>query len=394
MASRRITKAIRSACVKALQLSLSLLPIDKHLILMEGSSSYGDNARALFEEMIRRGLNKEYRFVWFMDKPERFRYLEKIPNVRVMGYRKPDMALKEKLSFLKLNCKAKYCFYCNKSLGERKTGGQLLLYLMHGFSLKDARKAFSNTRRLDVIFTPSPFSNPIILEHFPKSEGHLVPLGYPRDDALVRGGSTGDLLEKFKGMKKIVWMPTFKRSINNPHRNDFATDLEIDASLLSESAIQAINTTLVANNTVLFIKFHPFQDLRYVNYYSLSNIVCLTQEDLDDRNVYLYEFLHEFDALITDYSSVAFDWLILDRPIGYDLTDYDDYEKGVGLIVDNPLDYMPGSIIRSADDFSSFIRDVAAGNDPHSVERHELRSLCHPNPDGKAAERILDYIGL
>ena len=48
------------------------------------------------------------------------------------------------------------------------------------------------------------------------------------------------------------------------------------------------------------------------------------------------------DALITDYSSVYFDYLLLDKPIGFTVDDMELYIKDRGFIFNNPEEYMPG----------------------------------------------------
>ena len=58
-----------------------------------------------------------------------------------------------------------------------------------------------------------------------------------------------------------------------------------------------------------------------------------------------YELIGISDGLLSDYSSVAVDYLLLDRPLGYVLADYNIYKEKRGFVFEDPLEYMPGEKI-------------------------------------------------
>ena len=224
----------------------------------------------------------------------------------------------------------------------------------------------------------------------------MLVTGFPRNDVMLKG-SDGTLCEQFaegsSSMKKILWMPTFKHQ-KNQDRNDLAVDRNNDLGLLTAEFMESLNEKLVERDASLFIKFHPQQDLGFVDFYSLSNIVCLTRDDLDRKGVELYSLISEFDALVTDYSSISFDYLLLNRPIAYDLTDFEAYRNGIGFVVNNPLDYMPGHKILGKDDFFAFVDQVSTGSDVWSSKREDVCALMHKYRDDKSCERVLSELGM
>ena len=386
---------------KALSVVFSLLPVEDDLVLLEGGMAYDDNTRALFEHMYYElGMGRDYKFVWFVDKPDDFVFLNELDNVQVRRHlaAKPleTFVSREWVRSIALNCRARYCIYCNAFVGMRRFPGQTRFYLTHGTPLKNVVGALGDSRVHDYAFATSEYAAGWVRHCIPGMEGKVLVTGFPRNDVMLKG-SDGTLCEQFaegsSSMKKILWMPTFKHQ-KNQDRNDLAVDRNNDLGLLTAEFMESLNEKLVERDASLFIKFHPQQDLGFVDFYSLSNIVCLTRDDLDRKGVELYSLISEFDALVTDYSSISFDYLLLNRPIAYDLTDFEAYRNGIGFVVNNPLDYMPGHKILGKDDFFAFVDQVSTGSDDWSSKREDVCALMHKYRDDKSCERVLSELGM
>ena len=108
----------------------------------------------------------------------------------------------------------------------------------------------------------------------------------------------------------------------------------------------------------------------------------------------LYDILNKFDAMISDYSSITFDYLHLNRPIGYTLDDFDEYEKSRGFAYENPKDYMPGHHIYNFDDFLNFIKDVADKKDEFEAERKRVQKEVGLVEGWNNCQRILEWFHL
>ena len=125
----------------------------------------------------------------------------------------------------------------------------------------------------------------------------------------------------------------------------------------------------------------------------LKNVVFLDGNDLKYNNVDLYELLGISDALVTDYSSVAIDYMLTDKPIGYTLDDFEGYELARGWSFDNVKDFMPGHHIYTLDELKTFIEDISNGRDIYRSWRHDVMKEAHTYTDG-FSERIVEYFGI
>ena len=158
--------------------------------------------------------------------------------------------------------------------------------------------------------------------------------------------------------------------------------------------LQEFNNFLESIGVVLFIKLHPLQDMTQISASELTNIKVMTNDTLESQDVQLYEILNHFSALITDYSSVSFDYLCLNRPIGYTLDDYEEYKESRGFAMDNPLDYMPGKHIYTYDDLLDFVRDVSCGVDKYQEKRKDVCNSVGLVDKGECCKKLLDYLGI
>ena len=147
------------------------------------------------------------------------------------------------------------------------------------------------------------------------------------------------------------------------------------------------------NGILLLIKRHQLQVPYDFGDNPLTNVLYLEDTDLVNERVQLYEFIHYSDALITDYSSVAIDYLLLDRQIGFTLDDYEAYSDSRGWVFDNPLDYMPGEHIFDFQGFQDFLMNVRTGKDQFHEKRAEVIAVAH-NQTENYCQRILDYFAI
>jgi len=130
------------------------------------------------------------------------------------------------------------------------------------------------------------------------------------------------------------------------------------------------------------------------NYSSHSNIMCLTNPELEEKGIHFYSLLKQTDALITDYSSVFFDYLLLDKPLAFTIDDIDSYSGNRGFVFENPLDYMPGEKIKNSEEFFSFIDNCVNGLDEFKSQRLDINDKVNYYKDNKNCERIIKFVGI
>jgi CDP-glycerol glycerophosphotransferase (TagB/SpsB family) len=190
--------------------------------------------------------------------------------------------------------------------------------------------------------------------------------------------------------KILLWMPTWR----GHSRTGINTQSESEFPIINMNNIKRLDQYTREKNVLLMIKPHPIQlNLSILNE-NFQNIKVIKNKDLDDANMFLYQLFHEVDALLTDYSSVYFDFLLTMKPIGFTIDDFGSYMDKRGFVVDNPLDIMPGEKITTIDELFKFINDVIEGNDKFYEERKRINDLANKYKDGDSTKRIIEFLEL
>ena len=188
-------------------------------------------------------------------------------------------------------------------------------------------------------------------------------------------------------------MPTFRKG-GGYNRSDSERELPLGIPLIeSQEAFDRLNDFLEEQNILLVIKLHPMQDpSTYANLKETHNIRVLNGLDVKRLQIDNYRLMKGADAMLSDYSSSAFQYLLLNRPIGFVLSDLKDYR--LGLCVDNVDDYLVGHRIFGYDDFVQFFKDVAEGKDEYVQQRVKLADWLFDNCNGSSAEQLVKFMGL
>ena len=122
----------------------------------------------------------------------------------------------------------------------------------------------------------------------------------------------------------------------------------------------------------------------------MSNIVIADNKYLNGTQI--YDFLTGTDALITDYSSVYYDYLMIDRPIALAVEDLEEFSaKWPMYFKDFKANYIC-PYIDTVDDLKKFIRDVATDNDEFREERLKAKHRFYDYTDGKTCERVYNFM--
>jgi len=186
---------------------------------------------------------------------------------------------------------------------------------------------FSYYMRCDKLIAFSDMEKIIFKEAFSfsfrdkKIEENILTLGQPRNDVLsqdyVFDKKIFPELEKLENYKiqykKIIsWLPTHRLQLNKTI---------IDIMDESNFDLVALDSFCKKNNILFVIKAH-FLELHLVDHLIKNSTNIITYEIADP-----YPLLHFTDILITDYSSVFFDFLVTDKPIIFAPFDFDEYEK-------------------------------------------------------------------
>ena len=147
---------------------------------------------------------------------------------------------------------------------------------------------------------------------------------------------------------------------------------------------------LKVRNVKIVVKLHPMQDLNAYNLTELDHFILMSHDDFTRKKMDLYRLMVQSDALITDYSSIFYDYLLLDRPIGFTEDDFEDYGDTRGWAVDNPDSYRPGQRIKTKEDLLDFVDSLTRGEDSYASDRHRVLKLSNEYLDGGYCKRALE----
>ncbi len=230
----------------------------------------------------------------------------------------------------------------------------------------------------DAFISSSPHVSKFIESGFGISKDVVKPLGYPRSDILINNVEElkKEAYEKYsdlKDKKVILYFPTYRRY--NGELLDY--DYEIDW--------EKMNEFLDENDMVLLVKRHPLlvaNDIEAVpaNY---PNIVDIKEDSY-------FPLMTISDMLITDYSSVFYDYLFLNKPIVFYCPDAEEYLEKNGFYLDFPQD-LPGEYCENFDELLNILK-----NDKKDIDYSDCRKIylesCDGNSTDKVVKLIEDYI--
>lgn len=363
-----------------------LIPKSKRIISFYGRKAINDNGLALLD-YIAKERNKEYRLYLILSKDVKIptRYLA--PNVKIVN---------NPIRSIYILFRSKWIFHTYGMFGCNMlpSKNQIIFSLWHGSPLKRICKLDKNN---DWDFNPktdsfylsaSNFWNKINKACWGYNDEQLFIGSNPRNDYMFTT-SISQIPGIKKGNKVILFMPTFRTS-EKLNRNETGSSFPI----LNEFNVFELDSFLQSLNQTLIIKPHPAQDNITLFNKNYHNILIFKNKDLDNLNINLYELLGKSDALISDFSSIYFDYLLLDKPIGFAIDDMDKYADNRGFTVDAPLSIMPGHKIQNLDGLKNFLLDINNNKDSFRDERQRVRQLTNEYCEGDACERITKFVGI
>ena len=211
--------------------------------------------------------------------------------------------------------------------------------------------------------------------------------GTPRNDYLVTEPNplVQDLAEQHQAMRAkikdralVLYAPTWRK---------FQTDF----LPFTEQDIQQLTELLTEHNAVLGLRLHSKDEEKFTHLYASDSVVNLGSKQFPETQV----VLRNTQLLITDYSSIWMDYLLLSRPVLAYWYDYKNYKQRMGIIWDMPS-LFPGKIAFSFAELLSEIKGVLEAGLTIPAEYNSQykysRLLFHRFADGRNNQRLLNRI--
>lgn len=350
---------------------------DKTIFFYCANDELNDNSEAVFNYLVEHGYNERYKIICGVGHPKR--YKNRITK---------NVSFIPKSKCILQYMKSGHVLYCMGKMPIKPTKKQTVIHMWHGVPLKKIGLLTNISNGKEFFFTyvcaPSETWRPIMAAAFGCPPKNVCICGEPKADKLL-------IPKKESNEKLVVWAPTFRQSEYLGYNDSKQENL---LPLFNQNEWEELNDYLKARNVRVIVKLHPMQDLMGLTSFKLSHFEIYGAETFVKVKGDIFEVMSQSDALISDYSGLFLDYLVLDRPICFVLDDYKDYQNTRGFVFDNPLDYMPGHKAYVKDDLFAFLDDVAGGKDRHSEERKNVNALVNAYSDGKNCERVIKIAGI
>jgi CDP-glycerol glycerophosphotransferase len=343
---------------------------------------YSCSPRAIYEELVRRGVAFEY--VW-VTKDGQFTVPGPARTV-MSGSREHYRAL----------ARARYIF---GNYGQLpwfvKRDGQVYVQTWHGTPLKKLAYDLKNmpfrrtesldwmereVPRWDVLVSPNPFSTPIMRRAF-RYEGKILETGYPRNDLLKspdRETIAARVRERLgvpAGKKIVLYAPTWRDDYHIA-RGKRGFSLRFDLAAAREA---------LGSDHVILVRTHYLISDR--SWSLMDDFVIDVSTFPDITDLYLAA-----DILVTDYSSAMFDFAGTGKPMvffTYDLERYRDHVRGFYFDFDAEA---PGPMLRTSGGVIRAVREIDAVREEYAEAYAAFTRKFCPYDDGGAAGRVIAQV--
>ncbi|QST03108.1 CDP-glycerol glycerophosphotransferase family protein (plasmid) [Pontibacillus sp. ALD_SL1] len=361
---------------------LQRLPKQK-LVMFESFNGrqYSDSPRAIYEYMKKNHSN--YKLVWSADR--RFQEVFKEKGV--------PYAKRFSLKWLFLMPRAKYWVTNSRfPLWFPKDERTVYLQTWHGTPLKKLgididevhmpgtttekykQNFLKESSKWDYLISPNPYSSSIFKRAF-GFNGAMLETGYPRNDDLIHRNTERDILEIKEKLgidpnkRVLLYAPTWRdNEYFSQGRYKFSSTLNLQK--MKEAC---------GENTVLLLRAHYLVadsiDLR-----GLEGFVKDLSSYEDIKDLYLVA-----DVLLTDYSSVFFDYALLNRPILFFVPDLDHYRDTLRGFYFPFEEEAPGPLFKHTEDVLKALDHL----DQYEVPQ-TFRDTFSVWEDGTATERVVE----
>lgn len=357
------------------------LPVEDNWVICESffGKSYSDSPKYIYEYICKNYPGK-YRFIWVVNKKTNIPY-------------KPTMVKRFSIRYAYYLARCKYyVFNVRQPDWVIKRKGNVFLQTWHGTPLKrlvfDQEEVmtasplykaqfYKNSRLWDYLVSANQFSTQVFRSAF-LYDKEILEYGYPRNDLMYHPDKekiAEDIKRKLgipAGKKTILYAPTW-RDDEYYGRGEYKFNLKLNLRLLRKE---------LGNDYMILLRTH---------YYIADKLDVTGLEDFV-VNVSKYDDITELylisDILITDYSSVFFDYANLKRPIlfyTYDLDKYRDMLRGFYLDIEEDV---PGPLLFTDEEVVDAIKNIDAISARYKDRYNDFYEKYCSLDKGHAAELV------
>lgn len=371
-----------------------LVPKKKNLWVFGSwkGKNYSDNSKVLFEYVVKN--HPDINALWIAKNLSVYNELES-KGLPVALYSK--WSTKWKVIRAAANIQTE----SNEDTGRFRVGGTKVIQLFHGYgAVKEAYlypgmgklkkaivKIYADNHSTSYWMVPSEYFVNRIPFLFDANRKKIFVTGQPRIDLLYQLKKC----EFFEQIKKEH--PNCKFLFYAPTHRSYAVSNRVD---FGQKEWDNFNSFCKNNDYILFFKPHPLELSKYINdFQSLSNIILL-KNDIEGCPIDPYEYMHYFDLMISDYSSISADFLVYDRPIVHFMYDLETFADE-SFSLDALNTFVAGPICKNWDDLYDSVKQSFTADSYKelraSAKNNALRYL-DGNNSKRVYKRVVDITNL
>lgn len=366
------------------------LPIQKNLVLFESflGRGYSDNPKALYQTLKRQ--RPELTLVWIFAK-------EPTADVKASC---PNWVLRNSPKYYYYMARARYwIFNTRHPLILKKRRATTYLQTWHGTPLKRLgldmeevhmagttteqykKNFYQQAQEWDYLLSPNTYSSEIFKRAFGFS-GTLLESGYPRNDLLYapdRNQQAETIKRKLdvpSNKKVILYAPTW-RDDEFVTKGQYRFNLQLDLQQMQER---------LGQDYIVLLRMH-YLIAEHLDLDAYADFAYDVSSYGDIAELYLIS-----DLLITDYSSVFFDFAHLNRPMlffTYDLEKYASVLRGFYFDFEAVV---PGPLLKESNQVINYIEDIETQSKQYADKYKVFQEQFCGLDDGKASQRVIDTL--
>ncbi len=365
--------------------------IKPHQILYQvrDGKSITDSPYAIFLGLNAHETFSNYQHIWIVDHPDTLVFYQEKFKV----FQNVSFVIKESNEYLKALTESK--FLINNATFPAyftKKPQQIYINTWHGtplkhmgFDVKNNLKGSQNTMKnflaSDYMISPNAHTTNIFKHAFKLDglySGEILEIGYPRIDLTINttANEAREYLAEHLNLKKnpiILYCPTWRgKNVNDPEN-----------SLLNVfEEIKLLNQKLPHQ---VLVKVHPFV---YSKAKEMPELKPYLVPDFLDTN----QLMPAVDLMITDYSSIFFDFLVTDKPIVFYVPDLDKYQNERGVYID--LCALPGPVADNIQDVITLVSNESYKDADVQGKYAKFKHNFVNYENGSVTERLIESVFL
>lgn len=366
-----------------------ILPKNKNLVIFESflGKQYSDNPRAIYEY-----LKLHYphlKLYWSVDKQH------------IISFKNLDVLFAKRFSMKWLFLMTRANYWVSNSrlpLWIPKPKNTIYLQTWHGTPLKklatdmkevhmpgintEKYKNFfvKESSKWDYLISPNTYSTPIFKRAFQFNKT-IIESGYPRNDFLINYNNNENIIS----IKKKLKLPTDKKIIlyaptwrdDDFHKvGQYKFNLPLNIELLANT---------LSDNYIIILRLH-YLVAEQIDLSRHPNFIFDYSSYEDIKDLYLIS-----DILITDYSSVFFDYAILNRPMIFFVHDIESYRDQLRGFYFDFEKKAPGPLVKNTNDLILAIKRTEELGYKIEFDRKHFKGFTELE-DGEATKRVVETV--